>query len=246
MHYEKKFNYLKQIIKKEKPIIVEVGSHWGQDTVRMIQTFKNVEIHCFEPHPTSAVVFKKLTKLALDGKKMKILGKELKFNDASVTFNELAVSDVEDYLDFYCTYRDPRESDKNYIERWIVGDVYFDHKTFTQPNLIAADGSSLNMLKKNWNHKVIKVKTVPLDKWASNRNIKTIDLLWIDVQGHEKQVIKGAINTLKNVEFIIMETGESEQYEGAMTLQQTVEFMKGYGFQKIKNLGNDAVFRRKK
>lgn len=40
---------LQNIVKKETPIIFEVGCNNGEDTVRLVTMFKSPVIHCFEP-----------------------------------------------------------------------------------------------------------------------------------------------------------------------------------------------------
>ena len=43
-----------------------------------------------------------------------------------------------------------------------------------------------------------KVKTITLDNFTKKNKIKYIDILKIDVDGHEQQLLQGAKNTLKN------------------------------------------------
>jgi FkbM family methyltransferase len=45
----------------------------------------------------------------------------------------------------------------------------------------------------------VEVKTTTLDAWAKSENPSIIDLLWIDVQGAEKEVLEGAAELLKDV-----------------------------------------------
>ena len=75
----------------------------------------------------------------------------------------------------------------------------------------------------------IIVKTEKLDTWISDKNIHNIDLIWLDVQGSEKDVLLGAINTLPRVSYIWTEYGEKE-YDDAMGRDDTIEFLKKYNF----------------
>lgn len=72
------------------------------------------------------------------------------------------------------------------------------------------------------NASIIKVKALALDDWARKNIVSHVDLLWIDVQGAEREVLTGASNLLKNTDYIFIEYGEIE-YEGGMTRAETIE-----------------------
>jgi FkbM family methyltransferase len=60
---------------------------------------------------------------------------------------------------------------------------------------------------------VERVEITSIDKFCANKNICKIDLIKIDTEGHELQVLVGAINCLKNKQIIaiIIENGYSSQ-----------------------------------
>ena len=41
----------KELLKKENPVIFEIGANDGTDTVNFFKEFKNPTLHCFEPDP---------------------------------------------------------------------------------------------------------------------------------------------------------------------------------------------------
>ncbi len=47
------------------------------------------------------------------------------------------------------------------------------------------------------NDKIIKVPAMPFDKIVKNLDLKKIDIIKLDVEGHELQVLKGAAKTIK-------------------------------------------------
>ena len=58
------------------------------------------------------------------------------------------------------------------------------------------------------------IQGVTLDKFCKNNNIKNIDLLKIDTEGHEFEVLLGAKNLLKkNVRYILIEFHLSKMYK---------------------------------
>jgi len=96
----------------------------------------------------------------------------------------------------------------------------------------------------------IEIITSTLDNMISQFNIDRIDILKIDVEGHELQVLNGAKKTLLNgkVKFIQLEIHEDEQYE---VQQKDIDnFLAPYGYSislKLKHgFGNfkDIVYER--
>ena len=57
--YSAKFEYLKKILGSDVCNIAEIGSHYGEDSLRLAQTFPQSDIYCFEPDPRNINIFKK-------------------------------------------------------------------------------------------------------------------------------------------------------------------------------------------
>ena len=74
-----------------------------------------------------------------------------------------------------------------------------------------------------------------LDNWCVENDITTIDIMWIDVQGAELNVFKGAIDILKATRIIMTEVGLKPYYEGH-TLKTDIDvFLGGMGFKELKS-----------
>jgi len=58
----------------------------------------------------------------------------------------------------------------------------------------------------------------------------TFNFMSIDVQGFELEVLKGAVNTLKNINYIITEVNNKELYEGCCMIEELDGFLKKFGF----------------
>lgn len=93
-------------------------------------------------------------------------------------------------------------------------------------NLLPHSGSSINRLVKNdilWNfsrnflffnnrnYKKIKIKVQKLDVFCKKNNIRKIDILKIDTEGHEIKVIQGASKILKNTKIVLVEILETKK-----------------------------------
>jgi FkbM family methyltransferase len=62
------------------------------------------------------------------------------------------------------------------------------------------------------------------------RAASAADLLYMDTQGSELQVLRGAEETLKNTSYVITEVTRNELYQGAPTLDALTRFLNGHDF----------------
>ena len=47
-----KKDFIKKLLNnKEDPVIIEIGAHYGEDTVEFLKEFDDVKMYCFEPDP---------------------------------------------------------------------------------------------------------------------------------------------------------------------------------------------------
>ena len=74
-------------------------------------------------------------------------------------------------------------------------------------------------------------KTISLDSFSNKQKISSIDILKIDVQGYELEVLKGAVSSLKNTQFIIVEVSFLEIYEKAPLAHEVIQFLDIQNFQ---------------
>lgn len=71
--------------------------------------------------------------------------------------------------------------------------------------------------------RTIKVRTSTLDSFVDENNIKGIDFIKIDVEGHELQVIMGGVNTLKALRPVLQIEIEQRHYE--RDIKEIIEFV---------------------
>ena len=189
-----------EIIKKyieNANVIIEIGSHFGIDTVKLKKNFPKSKIYCFEPDPRSIHIFKKYRK------------------NLDVKLVPIAISNYNGEVNFYQSYSKEKENFAKIKYSWI------DNKDIVNLKLSRCGASSLKLghvAVQNAN--IIKVKTRKLDDWAKENNIEKIDLIWMDVQGNESNVFDGAQKVLKKTKFIWTEFGEMD-YHGAMGWKET-------------------------
>ena len=97
----------------------------------------------------------------------------------------------------------------------------------------------------------IEVQTVTLDDWAAAENINRVDFLWLDMQGHELEMLKASRKILPTVKAIHTEVSMKQTYEGVTTYDAYSKWLTEAGFELYKeaipaniDMGN-ALFVRK-
>ena len=221
--YGRKFEIFKALLAKEDPVIVEIGAHFGEDSMRFCEVFKNATLHCIEPDPRCAKIFKKHVK------------------NSNVKFYEIALSSENGRMKFYQSHHpDQIKTPEKYD--WITDSDYENYR-------LGNSGSS--SLKKGYRHLLsesIEVEVARFDTWANQNKIDKIDLAWIDVQGAERGVLLGMGQDINKIKHIWIEYGEKD-YEDAMSREQTMSLIKSKGYELIDSISSfsecgDLMFRK--
>jgi FkbM family methyltransferase len=71
----------------------------------------------------------------------------------------------------------------------------------------------------------VEVDLVALDTFCDERRIERVDFLWADVQGAERDVVRGGLRTLRNTRYVYMEYSDEELYEGQATLAELLALL---------------------
>jgi FkbM family methyltransferase len=79
--------------------------------------------------------------------------------------------------------------------------------------------------------RTINISTITVDDWAQQNNIKRVDFMWLDLQGHELAVLKAAPQFIQRVRFIFLEVNFIEAYHDQPTCQEIDEWLKNNGFE---------------
>ncbi len=92
----------------------------------------------------------------------------------------------------------------------------------------------------------IEVRAMTLDAVAKF-TVGPIDLLWVDIQGAEKDMIAGGTETLKRTRFIMIEAESVEMYEGQalkpelLALLPDFEVVEDFGYNVFLKRRSDAI-----
>lgn len=112
-----------------------------------------------------------------------------------------------------------------------------DFYVSTQQNEVTGSGSILRpKLHKELHPSIrfdetIKVEAITIDDWAERNGIKSIDFMWLDLQGAELKALHGAPRILKTVRGIFMEVSLIETYENVPLYDQVKTYLNNLGFQ---------------
>jgi FkbM family methyltransferase len=90
-------------------------------------------------------------------------------------------------------------------------------------------------------NKTITVPTITIDAWAQKEGIDTIDLLWLDMQGHELEVLKSAMHILTCVKAIYTEVSFGKAYINQSTYEDIKLWLMQQGFVEV---GRDFIDQR--
>ena len=170
---------------KNNDIIIDVGANIGVFGIRLSQVLKNVQIHAFEPIPQIYEVLKKNSEISLNSE----------FN----TYR-MGLSHKKEQLDFTYYPNSPAlstaqpeiwENDEDNFVSAVEGSISNVPKNIWWAKLIPPFFAPLIARYLKANQKKVKSKVITLSDFIEETQIKKINLLKIDCEGHEVNVLKG-------------------------------------------------------
>jgi len=177
---------LKELLRCAGPTILEIGANDGEHTLWFLSTFLEPRVYCFEPEPRAAARFKRKVG-----------------THPNVQLYEVAIGEADGEAIFYRS------------------DGVAEDPSFPRPESGWDFSGSLrrpqgHLVRYPWVkfQETIVVPRRALDSWAAENRIEDVDLVWMDVQGAELDVIRGASSTLARTKYLFTEYSDEELYEG--------------------------------
>lgn len=186
---------------KPTPIIFEIGSADGNDTIQFINAFDNVDfkLYCFEPDERNIKIFKE------------------RIHDPRITLFEGVIGDKTGEVAFYTS-----TIGKNGDEL-----IYSSSIRRPGPAIFTLWKDIFESEEKNF--KPTTVKSVTIDDFVEQMNIPYISYVYADVQGCEDLMIIGGKNTFeKKVRYLFTEYNNNEVYIGEPNLQKILSLLPNY------------------
>lgn len=200
---------VKKYITSEKPVLMDIGSCEGEDSIRFSKLYPQAEIYAFEPLPSNIE---------------KIKHNIAQFERKNIYPQEVALSSSNGTAKFYVSSGHPDNQPNT--KSWDFGNK---SSSLLEPNVEEIQKQT-EWLKFN---KVIDVKTQTLDSFCKDKKIKEIDFIHMDVQGAELEVLKGAEKILPNIKAIYLEVSVTELYKDQPLKESVENYLTSQGFSKV-------------
>ena len=85
--------------------------------------------------------------------------------------------------------------------------------------------------------KKIKIKSERLDDVINEMKLDSPVLLKLDVQGYEKKVLSGAVQSMKKIDYLLFETSFTPMYNSEPLFDEMNTFVKELGFEIVAPVG---------
>jgi len=178
--------------------VLELGANNGSDSMRMLSAFPEATVHCFEPDPRPYSVL------------------EQRLRGTRARCYPLAIAAANGPITFHQSSGDHPEFEVNIPGGWHAsGSIRTPKVHLTEFPWCTFDND-------------ITVEAVTLDTWASGAGVDTVDFIWADVQGAERDVIAGGHALLARTRLLYTEYCNRELYEGQATLAELLQMLPGW------------------
>lgn len=193
--------------------IFEIGSCEGEDSIRLKKKFPRATIYTFEPLPNNIkIIQKNFRRYGLDKDHL----------------YQLALGEKNGQATFYVSSGHPDHLPK--VKGWDYGN---------KSSSLLPPKKHKEVLKWVKFKEKIKVKTQRLDSFCAEQSVDRIDFIYLDVQGAELMVLRGAGDMLSKVGAIWMEVEAVELYANQPLKKEVETFMKKNGFIRVKDTVDD-------
>lgn len=181
-----------ELLGRDDPVILEIGAHHGEDTMRFLETFPRGMVYAFEPDPRCRAV----------------LDANLKGHDRCVR-TPVAIGAFDGFAPFYQSHGIPPGTRWQDVTDWDHSGSLRKPTGHLQrhPWCTFTEGPEVVVMR--------------LDSWLRTCGPRGgIDLIWADVQGAEGDLIAGGAGALSRTRFFYTEFADSPQYDGQPTLAE--------------------------
>jgi FkbM family methyltransferase len=160
----------KDYITSPNPVILDIGTHNGDDSIMFLELFPTAQVHAFEADLEVCDIF--VDNILKNVSKIEAC-------PGSITLTRKAVGDVDGKLVFY-------------------GSIDTKHDNIAGPSGTFQKPTRHLDLHPHVQFREIEVDCIKLDTWFAEKNIDIIDFAWTDVNGAEVALVNGALDTFNN------------------------------------------------
>lgn len=216
---------IREIVGITDPTILEIGCNDGTDTLHFLEEMPEARIYCFEPDPRAIERFHSFV------------------DDERVVLMPFALGEVSEIKTFYGSSGIPPEKSRNAPK----ASHYCALLEWDLSGSLAKATGHLAMSP--WvtfpEDREFDVLVETLDNWLPcHSEIITIDFIWMDVQGYEDSVIRGATKALSITRFLYTEYSDKELYAGQKNLNELHALLPDFSL--LGTYGDNALFKNQK
>lgn len=198
---------LMHIINKIRPesilTVLDIGSMDAWESINLARTFEDATVYTFEPVKTNFEMCEQN------------VASQTESVQRRVHLQRIALNDVTGPMTF-----------------WELDDV----AAAKRGKLNRGIGSKYQLMNPDmwpWEHNAQRPATVVgyrLDDWCKENSIERVDGIWMDAQGAELDILRGAGSVLDTVQFIITEAGLKPYYHGHTMKADMDQYLTERGF----------------
>jgi FkbM family methyltransferase len=197
---------LKSLIGTASPLVFDVGGYTGKSIIGLKAAFPDARIVSFEPNPQ---VIDALREVAARYRDVEVIQTAVSNRSGSIEYFQQGINPGLGGV-----YRRNLESkDSIDLTRLRGGDP---------------DERSKYLVEVNKAH--FSVPTTTLGDFATSRKIEEVDLIKIDVQGHEPEVLEGAGALLSRTRVVLTEISFYDLYEKSVSFFDVENVLRPHGF----------------
>jgi 2-O-methyltransferase len=192
----------------------DIGAMDGWEGVNMARVFPDAIIHAFEPSDANCKRCVKTYELQPMSIRQRI------------ALSKAVITDTTGPVDFWEVDEEEAIKVKDKVN-WGMGSI----KKLVDPDTWP------------WEHNIQRKVTAhgfTMDDWCIQANIQKVDAVWMDVQGAELHVFKGAVDTLANVQAIMTEIGVKPYYNDHNLKPEVDAFLETLGFKELETARQQA------
>lgn len=207
---------IRRLVGKDDAVILDVGANDGADTRELLAQFPRGRVYAFEPDPRAIRRFRSST------------------NDPRAVLFEVAIGHYDGTIEFHM-------SDADLNAKWaeVMPEGWDQSGSIHKPKEVTKVYPWVKF------ERTIEVPLMRLDTWAQENSIGQIDFMWVDIQGAEKDLIRGAPETMRKTRFFYTEYSDEELYEGGVaSLQDIADLLPD--FELVYRYPTNALFRNKR
>lgn len=207
--------FLRATVGEGARTVLEIGANRGMHTPMLLHAFPEAHVHAFEPDPRACDHFRAAIR------------------DRRVTLHQMALGAENGRIEFHSSGGQPPAG--------FPGSRDDYRKGWDQSGSIRKPKKHLELFPWCKFVRTISVEARTLDTWSRKHAPGTIDFIWADVQGAERDLVRGGAEALRRTRFLYTEYSDDELYEGQATFRELLALLPD--FEIVRRYHDDVLLR---